>query len=99
MGSALHIPLPGSLRSGGNIEVKIVYKTTKGSVALQWLAKECVGSMFIDLQQISKFLKGNARENFSLSVQPVSTNICSLYCAITRSEMDCPRLRWKLTLL
>lgn len=40
MGSAFHIDLPTGLKSGSYIDVKVIYKTTKGSTALQWLSKE-----------------------------------------------------------
>jgi len=39
MGSALHIDLPSSV-PGQYIDIKIIYKTTKDSTALQWLDKE-----------------------------------------------------------
>lgn len=41
MGSALHIPLPFT-RAGGNVSVKVAYKTTEESPALLWLEKEYV---------------------------------------------------------
>lgn len=40
MGSALHVTLPLGLKSGSLIAVKINYKTTLESTALQWLEKE-----------------------------------------------------------
>ncbi|KAJ7178723.1 peptidase family M1-domain-containing protein [Mycena crocata] len=40
MGSALHIPLPEGLKSGGIISVAVFYETTKDCQALQWLEKE-----------------------------------------------------------
>ncbi|KAF7969825.1 hypothetical protein HWV62_25876, partial [Athelia sp. TMB] len=40
MGSALHIVPPSTIKSGSKIIVKIVYKTTADSTALQWLEKE-----------------------------------------------------------
>ncbi|EGN92717.1 hypothetical protein SERLA73DRAFT_127308 [Serpula lacrymans var. lacrymans S7.3] len=40
MGSALHIPLPKNLKAGDLISVKVTYKTTQESTALQWLEKE-----------------------------------------------------------
>ncbi|KAF8890429.1 peptidase family M1-domain-containing protein [Infundibulicybe gibba] len=40
MGSALHIPLASGLKSGSKVHIKVDYKTTQGSTALQWLAKE-----------------------------------------------------------
>jgi hypothetical protein len=42
MGSALHIPLPSGLKAGSSVAVKIGYRTTKDSTALQWLDKEYV---------------------------------------------------------
>ena len=40
MGSALHVPLVPGIQAGSLAKVAIFYKTTKGSTALQWLAKE-----------------------------------------------------------
>ncbi|RDB24666.1 Leukotriene A-4 hydrolase [Hypsizygus marmoreus] len=40
MGSAFHITLPSGLKSGKFIDVKVTYKTSKTSTALQWLDKE-----------------------------------------------------------
>ncbi|KZP30333.1 hypothetical protein FIBSPDRAFT_850643 [Athelia psychrophila] len=40
MGSALHIALPSALESGSTVTVKVTYKTTAASTALQWLEKE-----------------------------------------------------------
>ncbi|KAF8207284.1 hypothetical protein K438DRAFT_2013778 [Mycena galopus ATCC 62051] len=40
MGSALHIPLPAALKSKTSILIVVFYKTTKDSLALQWLSKE-----------------------------------------------------------
>ncbi|TFK71738.1 hypothetical protein BDN72DRAFT_793498 [Pluteus cervinus] len=40
MGVALHILLPSGLRANDTISVKILYKTTEKSTALQWLEKE-----------------------------------------------------------
>ncbi|KAI0271734.1 hypothetical protein BC834DRAFT_950104 [Gloeopeniophorella convolvens] len=40
MGSALHIPFSVAPEVGSSVKVTVFYKTTKGSTALQWLAKE-----------------------------------------------------------
>lgn len=40
MGSALHVVPPSTMKSGSTIIVKVVYKTTADSIALQWLEKE-----------------------------------------------------------
>ncbi|KAF9463241.1 hypothetical protein BDZ94DRAFT_1259460 [Collybia nuda] len=40
MGAALHVKLPTGLKVGERIIVKISYKTSKSSGALQWLSKE-----------------------------------------------------------
>lgn len=58
MGSALYIPLFGPLKSGNSVEVKIVYKTTKGSTALQWLDKEHVVTFSVYSLQTYTFFKG-----------------------------------------
>ncbi|KAI9437024.1 leukotriene-A4 hydrolase [Lactarius indigo] len=40
MGSALHVPLAPRIEADSIVKVTISYRTTKGSTALQWLAKE-----------------------------------------------------------
>jgi leukotriene-A4 hydrolase len=40
MGSALHVPLAQKIEADSTVKVAISYRTTKGSTALQWLAKE-----------------------------------------------------------
>ncbi|KAH9168627.1 leukotriene-A4 hydrolase [Lactarius sanguifluus] len=40
MGSALHVPLAPIIGADATVKVTISYRTTKGSTALQWLAKE-----------------------------------------------------------
>ena len=42
MGSALHIPLSPRIAADSTVKVTISYRTTKGSTALQWLAKEYI---------------------------------------------------------
>lgn len=42
MGSALHVPLAQRIEAHSTVKVTISYKTTKGSTALQWLAKEYI---------------------------------------------------------
>jgi leukotriene-A4 hydrolase len=40
MGSALHVPLAQRIEADSTVKVTISYRTTRGSTALQWLAKE-----------------------------------------------------------
>lgn len=42
MGSALHVPLSPGIAADSTVKVTISYRTTKGSTALQWLAKEYI---------------------------------------------------------
>ena len=42
MGSALHVPLAQRIEADSTVKVTISYRTTKGSTALQWLAKEYI---------------------------------------------------------
>jgi hypothetical protein len=42
MGSALHVPLAPRIEADSTVKVTISYRTTKGSTALQWLAKEYI---------------------------------------------------------
>ena len=42
MGSALHVPLAQRIEADSTVKVAISYRTTKGSTALQWLAKEYI---------------------------------------------------------
>jgi hypothetical protein len=42
MGSALHVPLAQRIEADSTVKVTICYRTTRGSTALQWLAKEYI---------------------------------------------------------
>ena len=54
MGSALHIPLPKSLKIGSSVSTKITYKTTAESTALQWLDKEYVINLILSKKVLTK---------------------------------------------
>ena len=59
MGSALHITFPIKYEVNALVKVKIIYKTQKQCLALQWLDKECVEILPIPR---SRFTDGLSRQ-------------------------------------
>ena len=85
MGSALHIPLPKSLKTGSSVSTKITYRTTVECTALQWLDKEYV---IINLVLSKKMLtegtvrlKGDNFHIFSVNANPFMP-VQSLLCKV-----------------
>jgi hypothetical protein len=84
MGSALHIPLPKSLKTGSSISTKITYKTTAECTALQWLEKEYVINLILNkktLTQGTVRLKGDDFHIFSVNANPsmpVQSPLCKV---------------------
>jgi hypothetical protein len=73
MGSALHIPLPESVKTGSSVSTKITYKTTAECTALQWLDKEHVIDLILSgkmLTQGTVRLKGDNFHIFSVNANP-----------------------------
>ena len=84
MGSALHIPLPKSLKTGSSISTKITYKTTAECTALQWLDKEYVINLILSrkiLTQGTVRLKEDNSHIFSVNANP-SMPVQSLLCKV-----------------
>ena len=85
MGSALHIPLPKSLKTGSSVSTKITYKTTAECTALQWLDKEYVINLILSKKILTKGtvrLKGDNFHIFSVNANPstpVQSPLCKVY--------------------
>jgi hypothetical protein len=87
MGSALHIPLPKSLKTGSSISTKITYKTTDECTALQWLDKEYVINPILSRKMLTQGtvrLKGDNFHIFSVNANP-SMLVQSLLCKVNFS--------------
>lgn len=89
LGSALHIPLPRDLKSGTSIAVKVNYHTTKDCIALQWLEKEFVCSIFASQSNFfNNQTKGRLKERpfrtFSANVNPFTLGRLRRYKASPR---------------
>ena len=73
MGSALHIPLPKSLKTGSSISTKITYKTTAECTALQWLDKEYVINLILSRKILTQGTVRHKEDNshiFSVNANP-----------------------------
>ena len=91
MGSALHIPLPKSLKTGSAVSTKITYKTTAECTALQWLDKEYVINLTLSrklLTQETVRLKGDNFHIFSVNANPsmpVQSPLCKVRFSFIQS--------------
>jgi len=69
MGSALHVPLGLQIEAGSTVKVTITYRTSKGSTALQWLAKEYIYSNFLFVGIFTRIvLQTDARKALPVSL-------------------------------
>jgi hypothetical protein len=87
MGSALHIPLPNSLKTGSSVSTKITYKTTAECTALQWLDKEYVINLILGEKMLTKGtvrLKGDNFHIFLVNANP-SMPVQSPLCKVNSS--------------